>query len=206
MVQLRLFYILLVLTTFGCAGRGDVVILDLRSTPETVRPSSSQTAPIKIAVLPSEEEYPVHLWNRTHLWGGKTYYAVPGGWPVRVVSRMLVEHFNQRGWQAWAAATEKDSTVAGADVTIAGTVQDFSVNATSYFGRTWLEANVKMTIVVTNAKDGSTARMSLEHYATHRLFWFEPEDIQAIMQEVLTGALTTFVRKTRAEERSIRMG
>lgn len=195
---------LLVLTASGCAGRGEVVVLDLHSTPGAVHTSLPQATPLKIAVSPLEEQYPVHLWSRTHLWGGTTYYTVPGGRPVRVLGRVLAEYFNQRGWQAWDAASEKDTTLAGADVTITGTVQVFSVSASSYFGRTWLQTNIKMAIVATNAKDGSTIRMALEHNASKRVLWFEPEDVQAIVRDGLTWALTKFVLSTRVDGQTLR--
>lgn len=204
LVPLTLCGVLLILATSGCAGRGEVVVLDLHSTPGAVHTSISQTAPLKIAVVPLQEEYPVHLWSRTHLWGGNTYYTVPGGRPVRVLGRVLAEYFNQRGWHAWDTASEKDTSAAGADVTITGTVQDFSVSASSYFGRTWLQTNIKMAIVATNAKDGSTVRMALEHDASKRVFWFEPEDVQAIVRDGLTWTLTKFVLSTRVDGRSLR--
>ncbi len=202
---MKLLIPLLVLATAGCVGQGEVILLDLRSTPGAVHSSLSQSAPLKIAVAQFEEVNRVRLWNRTHMYGGETYFTVAGGRPIRVLGRLLAEYFNQRGWQAWDTASEKHASAAGADVTITGAVQEFSVTATSYFGRTWIKANIKMTIVATNAKDGSTVRMALEHDTKHRLFWFEPEDIRAIVLEGINGTLTKFVLNTRVEERSIRM-
>lgn len=204
-VQIKFLFILLVLAASGCVGQGEVILLDLQSTPGAVHSSVSQTAPLKIAVAQFEDVNRIHLWNRTHLMGGETYYTVPGGRPIGVLGRILAEYFNQRGWQAWDTASETHTRQAGADVTITGAVQEFSVTATSYFGRTWLKANIKMTIVATNAKDGSTVRMALEHDTKHRLFWFEPEDIRAIVLEGINGTLTKFVLNTRVDERSIRM-
>lgn len=204
-VQMKLFFILLVLVSSGCVGQGEVILLDLRSTPNAVHSSVSPTAPLKIAVAQFEEVNRVRLWNRSHMMGGETYFTVPGGRPIRVLGRLLAEYFNQRGWQAWDTASETHASPAGADVTITGAVQEFSVTATSYFGRTWLKANIKMTIVATNAKDGSTVRMTLEHDTKHRLFWFEPEDIRAIVLESINGTLTKFVLNTRVDERSIRI-
>lgn len=205
LVPLTLCGLLLVLAVSGCVGQGEVILLDLQATPGEVHSSVSQPAPLKIAVAQFEEQHRVRLWNRTHIMGGETYYSVPGGRPARVLGRVLAEYFNQRGWQAWDTASEKDASPAGADVTITGTIQEFSVSATSYFGRTWLKANIKMTVVANNAKDGSKVRMALEHDTKRRIFWFEPEDIQAIVLESISGTLTKFVLSTRVDERSIRM-
>ncbi len=197
--------LLLTVALAGCTGRGEVILLDLQAAPGAVHATASEAAPLKIAVVPFEAERTIRLWSRTHLWGGKTYYSMTGGRPITVMGRMVADYFNQRGWQAWVAAPGKDGTMPGADVTITGTVQEFSAYAISHFGRTWLNAEIKVAIQATNAKDGSTVRMTLSHDISRRDFWFEPEDVQAIVREALTETLSKFVLSTRVDERSLRM-
>ncbi|MGH2360583.1 MAG: hypothetical protein ACRDGM_08590 [bacterium] len=191
-------------TALGCTGRGDVVMLDVRSTPPTLAALPATPKDLRIAVLPLEESRTSHLWNRTHLWGGKTYFRARSGFQATLVAKRMMDFLRKRGWQAWVAKAASDGQQSDADVTLTGHLQEFSVYANSHLGFTHLNARLSFEIRARNVRDGSTAHMVLSEEAFRRVFWFGPEDVQEIASEMLDETLRKFVRNAKVENRALR--
>ena len=137
-------------------------------------------------------------------------------WPVpaRVIDRggvvsplaldgfTLVEFLNRQRWEATMA---REAGQDGADVTITGTIQDLSIDATSYFMQTELAAKNTLLLQITNRGDGSVVRERLLGTADDWVFWFEPEDAQAMTTELFEKNFQRFLGDIRIEGQTIRL-
>ena len=119
-----------------------------------------------------------NLGVRTHLWGGVSYFDVPGGKPSDVIAQALTDYLTAQGWQV----TKRGAGDKKADVVLTGKMLDFSVHAKSRVGFTEITAKTKLALQAQNVADGSTIRMTLNGNGADDVFWFDPEDAQTLGQ------------------------
>ncbi len=200
----RIAFLLPLALLFGCTGKGDLIVFDLVAQPIPVHAVTQDTAPLRVAVWPPKTTTSKEPWSRVHIWGGKTYYTVPGGNESAAVALMMVKRFREHGWQAWLEAPVGSEKRSPNDVTISGKVDELDATATSYLGRTILTVSFRMTLTATNASDNSTVRMRLRGNATDRFFWFEPTDAQNLIRDIVQESLDKFLAQTKVENRAIR--
>lgn len=191
----------------GCAGTGEIVNLDVRAMPLAVGAPAPAGPALKVAVVPLEDRRPGHqrLGVRTHLGGGVTYFDLPGGRPGETVARVIADYLQQKGWQAWVRKTGMAEPEGGADVTLTGQLVAFSANAKSRFGSTGITVETRLAIQGLNAADRSTTSMTLDGARTDSVFWFEPRDVEDLLNETLRDSLTKLMTDTKVEQRSLRL-
>lgn len=188
----------------GCAGKGQVIDLDVQAIPsDTEMPAKRAEAPT-IAVVPFEDLRPdkSKLGTRTHLWGGETHFNVSQGKVGDVVAQVTADYLKEKGWRAKVMPAAKAADSGG--ITLTGKVQQFSANAKSRFMSTEITVKSVIAVHATNP-DGSTVRMTLNGDGTHGVFWFEPEDVQNLLNDVLKDSLNKLLSDTKMEGGRLRL-
>ena len=142
-----------------------------------------------------------HLGSRSHFWGDTSYFDLPKGTVGEAVAKALVQHLNKRGWQASLDGADG----AAPDATITGTIQDLSVTAVSRFGRTELASKNTMMFRVANRADESTVQERLLGSGTDQVFWFDPEDAQQLVNEVLDKNIEKFISDTKVDGKTVKL-
>lgn len=179
----------------GCATTGERVdvAIPAASTGAGAAMAGSGSGP-RVVVKPFEDARMdrTHLGSRSHFWGNTSYFDVPKGTVGEAVAKALVQQLNKRGWRA-------SMDEATPDATITGTIQDLSVTAVSRFGRTELAAKNTMMVRVANHGDESTIQERLLGSGTDQVFWFDPEDAQQLVNEVLEKNIEKFIADTRVD-------
>jgi hypothetical protein len=185
----------------SCASgeKVDVVIPNTSTDSATV---SSGTGP-RVLVKPFDDARMdrTHLGSRSHLWGSTSYFDLPKDTVGEAVAKALIQQLNKRGWQA----SLDGAGGAPPDATITGTIQDLSVTAVSKFGHTELSAKNTMTVRVANHSDESTIQERLLGSGSDEVFWFEPEDAQHLVNEVLEKNIEKFLTDTRVEGKVVKL-
>jgi hypothetical protein len=185
----------------GCATgeKVDVVIPNTSTDSATV---SSATGP-RVLVKPFDDARMdrTHLGSRSHLWGSTSYFDLPKDTVGEAVAKALIQQLNKRGWQA----SLDGAGGATPDATITGTIQDLSVTAVSKFGHTELSAKNTMTVRVANHSDESTIQERLLGSGSDEVFWFEPEDAQHLVNEVLEKNIEKFLTDIRVEGKVVKL-
>jgi uncharacterized lipoprotein YajG len=186
----------------GCAGTGEKIPIAIPGT-FTGAAASSPGGP-RIAVVPFEDKRgdQRYLGRRAHFWGGESYFDVPSGAVSTAVAQALVDHLTRQGWRASLAQAPGAD---GADVTIHGTIAELSVNATGGFLRTDLAAKNNVTFQIANHSDDSTVRERVSGSATDQVFWFDPEDAQTLVTDLLESNFRKFLGDVRVDGRAIRL-
>ena len=187
----------------GCAGTGEVVLLQIHPIVTGSEGAVKQRPALRVA-LGSIEDGRTHktgLGVRTHLWGGVSYFDVPGGNPANIVAQALTDYLTAKGWQM----VKRGTGDAGADVVLTGTILDFSVHAKSQVGFTRVTTKTKLALQARNVEDGSTIRMTLNGSGNDEIFWFDPEDVQALVNDVLTDSFGKLVQDTMVENKQLRL-
>ncbi|MDP3091441.1 MAG: hypothetical protein Q8N04_12225 [Nitrospira sp.] len=189
-------------TLVGCAGTGEVIPLPLHPVPAVAGKMTPQAAPLRVAIgaLEDGRSYPTGLGVRTHLWGGISYFDVPGGKPTEAVAQALTDYLAAGGWQILKPGSRE-----AADVILAGKIQQFSVHAKSRVGFTEMTTTTKLAIQATNTADGSVVRMTLNGSGSEDVFWFDPEDMQILLNAVLTDSFGKLIQDTTVENRMLRL-
>lgn len=195
------------LALVGCAAKGQVVTLDIRAVTPGGEISTKKADGVGVTVTAFEDarSEKSRLGTRHHLWGGESYFDVPGGKPGDVVAQVASDYLKGRGWRAERA---KAGTVDGAGapaVMLSGKILEFSVDANSKFGRTAITVKTKLVVEAKNQADGSTVRMTLNGDGSDRVFWFDPADAQELTNEVLADSLKKLLADTKIENGLLRL-
>jgi hypothetical protein len=189
----------------SCAGKGEVVVVDIPAKQPAVMATSPTSDGLRVAVEPFEDSRPhkSRLGVRSHLWGGESYFDVPGGSSSDAATQTLVQFLNSKGWNAHVVRAGVDSQAA--DLTISGHVLALSVDATSRVGSTKLMTGCRIVIRALNHADGSVVRMTLHGSGSDSVWWFEPEDAQQLVNAVLNNSFTQLLHSTRVEGHVVRL-
>jgi len=179
-----------------------VVSIHLRATPASTEKAAVPSTPLRVAVLEFEDgrQYQTSLGVRTHIWGGVTYFDVPGSKLDEAIAQALTEYLTAKGWQV-----VKPDGGEEADVVVAGKVQDCFVRAKSRAGFTEISTKAKLAIQATNAADGSVVRMVLNGSGSEDVFWFDLEDVEALLNEVLADSFSKLTHDTIVENGRLRL-
>jgi uncharacterized lipoprotein YajG len=189
----------------GCAATGEVITLNVQTTPPQT--GEAKRSEVNVAVLPFEDARPEQgrLGSRSHFWGGRTYFEVPGGKPSDAVADAVADYLKAKGWKVYAAKSADQAASGKADVLLSGKLLVLAVDAESRFARTNIAAKSKIAVHAQNAADGSTVRMTLNGAGSQSVFWFSPEDAQKLLNEVLTESLEKLVLDTKVENHALRL-
>lgn len=201
---------LVLLTLAGCAGKGETVMLNLREVPLAAASVQFTGEPGKFLVIPFEDLRPQknRVGTRTHFWGGATYFDVPGSKPGDLLAHVVAEHLKQKGWRAKVEQIGKadgSEPEGPPDITLTGKIQEFSANAKSRFGSTEITVKLQVALQGVNASDHSTTKMTLEGTRTDTVFWFEPEDVQTLVNAVLKEGLEKLFGEMKVEVKTLRL-
>lgn len=187
----------------GCAGTGEVIPLQIHPLVTGSEGVAKQKPAVRIAVGPVEDgrSHKTVLGVRTHLWGGVSYFDVPGGNPADVITQALADYLTAKGWQV----TKEGVGDKGADVVLTGKILDLGVHAKSRVGFTEVTTKMKLALQAQNASDGSTIHMTLNGSGADDVFWFDPEDVQALLNDVLTDSFGKLVHDTKIRNNALRL-
>ena len=186
----------------GCAGKGGRI--DVAIPGKFGGGGCGPCTGPRIAVLPFEDTRAnqEHLGKRSQLGGGYTYYDLPNGTVSQASAQALVDYLNHHGWRASLARTQGSD---GADVTILGSLSNLSIDAKSGFMHTNLSAKNTFVLQIINHSDASTVREPISGFGTDQVFWFDPEDAQALTTDLLESNFKKFMNDVRIDGRSIRL-
>ena len=187
----------------GCATTGQKVdvVIPTASTGGTASAGSGGGPRVVVKPFDDARMDRTHLGSRSHFWGDTSYFDLPKGTVGDAVAKALVQQLNKRGWQA----SLEGSNGTAADATITGTIQDLSVTAVSRFGRTELAAKNTMMVRVLNHGDESTVQERVLGSGSDEVFWFDPEDAQQLVNEVLEKNIEKFIADTKVEGKTVKL-
>lgn len=202
-VTMPVLWLLAVLLA-GCAGSGRVVELDVKAAPpaDAGMRSADQPRQLTVVVKPFDDARPERdsLGIRTHLGGGVTRFELKEGPATSLVARVVAEHLARRGWQA--AVGEPGGQP---DVVMSGTLHEFSVHAKSRFGSTLLRASLRLALRAENTADGSMTTMMLEDSREDTEFWFDAEDLEELVNEMLDESVRNMVASVQVADGALRL-
>ena len=202
-VSRSLLWAVILVSLVGCAGKIERIEIAIPGQYTEASVSGPAPGTLRVAVLPFEDKraHQVYLGYRSHLWGGLSVFKFPSGSITEASAQAFVDYLNRQGWQASLARTVGQDD---ADVTITGSIQDLSIDATSGLMHTNLSAKNTLMLEVRNHSDASVVRMRILGVGNDQVFWFEPEDAQALTTELFEKNFQRFLRDIRIEGRAIR--
>jgi hypothetical protein len=179
-----------------------MIPIHLRVTPAAAEKAAAPAAPLRVAIGMFEDgrQYQTGLGVRTHLWGGVSYFDVPGSNLGDAAAQALREYLTANGWQV-----VKPERGEGADVVVGGKIQGCYVHAKSRVGFTEIITRTKLVILATNAADGSVVRMVLNGSGSEDVFWFDPEDVQGVVNGVFSDSFGKLLQDTTVVDRMLRL-
>jgi hypothetical protein len=117
------------------------------------------------------------------------------------VAKTLDQELNKRGWLA-RMADQSDWDKPDATIQVPSGMY---VVAVGKFGRTEITVKNTMTMRVANHGGESTVREQVLGSGTDEVFWFNPEDAEQLLNEVLRKNIEKFLIDTKVEGRAVRL-
>ena len=190
------------ITLVGCAGTGEMIPLQLHVAPAGAKKTVKPHEPLKVAIgeFVDGRKSQTGLGVRTHLWGGVSYFDVPGNNPADTVARLLTDYLAAKGWNVL-----KQSSAERADVVLTGKLLELFVHAKSRVGFTKMTTKTKLAIQAKNSSDDSIVRMTLNGTGSEDVFWFDREDLEKVVNEVLADSFSKLVQDTTVVNRMLRL-
>ena len=199
------------LLLLGCSGKGDIIPMNLTPKMQTDTTSAVQVvkprAGPRVMVIPFEDGRPdrTKVGSRSSMWGGDTYFNVSSGSAGEETAQAFADYLKRKGWQAQYAKTAPAASEAGPDVVLSGKILELAVDARRGVFLTDIEARAKLVIQASNREDNSSLVRTDAHSGSHdNVLWFEPQDGESILSEVLEKNFERFVVNTKFEDRDIR--
>lgn len=196
------------LTLTGCAGKGELVALNLHAIPPIEAPKMQFPADTIVVVENFEDgrSNRQRVGTRIHQGGGETLLNVPGGKVGAVVAQVVADYLKKRGWRVeLARPVSGTGPDGGPHVTISGKVVELLVNAASKFGSTQITASAKTIIEAVNAEDGTIIRITLSGAGTQTVVVFDSDDAGNLLSAALSESLEKFVTETKIEKKMLRL-
>ncbi|HLZ33991.1 MAG TPA: hypothetical protein VKP13_08230 [Nitrospira sp.] len=204
MKRMGLVMVVCVSVLTGCAAKGERVDIVIPTSAAGSVVTGASGNGLRVVVSPFDDARTdrSHLGSRSHLWGGTSHFDLPKDTVGEAVAKALVQQLNKRGWQASLAGQGGTSQP---DATISGTIHDLSVNAISKFGYTELDAKNSMMVRVANHSDQSSIQERVLGSGSDHVFWFDPEDAQQLVNELVDKNIEKFLADTKVDGRAVRL-
>ncbi len=190
------------ITLVGCAGTGEVIPLQLHMASADAKKTVKPSEPLKVVIgeFVDGRKSQRGLGVRTHLWGGVSHFDVPGNKPAETVARLLADYLAAKGWNVL-----KQGSTEQADVVLTGTLRELSVQAKSRIGFTAMTTKTRLAIQAKNVSDDSIVRMTLNGTGSEDVFWFDREDVEEVLNEVLADSFSKLEQDTTVVNRTLRL-
>ncbi len=193
----------------GCAGRSDVIPVSLAAKPKdgaTSNAAVKSMAGPRVSVVAFEDGRidRTKMGSRNSIWGRESYFNVPSGSAGEETAQAFTDYLKRKGWQVQYSKTVPSSNGDGPDIVLSGKILDLNDDAKGGFGSTDVNARSKLAIQAKNRVDDSSITDTVAHSGTYSVFWFEPQDGEDILSEVLEKNFERFVLNTKFEDRSLR--
>ncbi|MBI4002524.1 MAG: hypothetical protein HY348_12165 [Nitrospira defluvii] len=199
------------LLLLGCSGKSDIIPMSLNPKPPTESNGTGQVVKSmsgpRVTVIPFEDGRAdrTNVGSRSSMWGGESYFNVPSGSAGEATAQAFADYLKGKGWQAQYAKSEPPASESGPDIVLSGKILDLAVEAKRGFMLTDIEAKSKLVIQASNRQDHSSLTRTDAHSGSHdNVLWFEPQDGEQILSEVLEKNFERFVVNTKFEDRTIR--
>jgi len=198
------------LLLMGCSGKGDIIPMNL--TPKAKEATSASPAVKsmpgpKVVVIPFEDARADHarVGSRSSMWGGETDFHVSSGSAGEATGQAFADYLKRKGWLVQYQKVAPQESENGPSIVLSGKILDLTVDAKRGFVMTDVEARSKLVIQANNREDGSSIVRTDAHSGSQdNVFWFEPQDGEELLAEVLEKNFERFVLNTKLEDRSIR--
>lgn len=200
------------LLLLGCSGKSDIIPMNLNPKPSTESNGTSQAgksmAGPRVTVIPFEDGRAdrTKVGTRSSMWGGEHYFNVSTGSAGEATAQAFADYLKGKGWQAQYSKNAPPTSENGPDIVVSGKILDLMVDAKRGFLLTDIEAKSKLVIQASNRQDNSSLTRTDAHSGSHdNVLWFEPQDGEQILSEVLEKNFERFVVNTKFEDRTIRL-
>ena len=187
----------------GCQGTGQMVNFDLHAMPSRAKVVETyHDDTLRIAVSPFEDlrNNQERIGKRTHLWGGTTQFNVWEGHVGEGMADLAVSYLQQRQWQASRESGENLS-----DVILTGQVLNLESQAKSGFGFTDIHVDMQVRFEAKNMSDGSTVRTVLGSNGSDTVVFFDPKDVESLMNEVSKELFDQLFRDLTVKDRAFHL-
>jgi len=179
----------------GCAPSRDFVALEIRNSPPMLKRTVPEAERLRVAVVPFEDRRTDTrgIGMRRDWMGTSTTWTVVEDSLGDMIAEVVVDHLKRSfGWKAWIVRPGILQPDGGADITITGTILTFEATVGPGFGDTNLSVTTHMRLNASETVSHRSISESIEDTVTHRVLWFEPRDLEHLINSTIRKQMDRF--------------
>ena len=181
-----------------CAGSGEIVQLRLHKKMNSNIKGAGGNLSVSIVKFEDKRLPSKHLGSHICRLAGDAYFDLAGGDLRQGISDAFANFLKISGFQVNAGSNR---TV---DVDITGRINKFSAKATRNFFSTNAQVDMIMEFTITNRADGSIVHMIIGAGGTNDVAFFNPEDMEGLVNEVLQDSFEKLLERTEVKGKTLR--
>lgn len=122
--------------------------------------------------------------------------------PGQAVAKALTQHLTRTGWPVEYVVGS--AALPSGDVLITGTIVELSLDSVRGWFVTEIVAKSRLAIHARNRANDSVITYTVNGSGTYQVFWFEEQDAQELIKDVLESSFDKFVRATKIDGHGLR--
>ncbi len=184
----------------GCSGEGDVVSIAVPGKHREIaqKPGTGDGPSIGIYPFKDVRRDKSQLGSRIGRFGALDGYVfeVEGGRVGPSIAEAMEEYVAAKGWHVVHMPEGGDNQP---DIVLEGEVRQFYVEGLNNWFTTTIRCQVNVLVSGHQGSDGSRIEVPLAAERMREVRWFDPLEVQALVNEVLEDAYGQLVAATRFE-------
>lgn len=187
--------VLLAVLTAGCAKDS---VIPIALSKEFMPVSGIRMVVSDFADVRSDQR---RLGMKQSFFGSEDLFQVKDETPGQAVAKALTKHLTRSGWPVEYVFATADHHPG--EVAISGTIVELSLDSTRGLFTTDIVAKTKLAIEATN-KNGTAVTYTVNGDGRYNVWWFEEQDAQELMRDVLEHCFEKFVGATTVSPEGLR--
>lgn len=207
MRQFILFgYTMCILVIAGCAGEqfrlcaesGEIVQIRLNDVMYSNMEDAGENLSVSVAAFEDNRPPSKHLGSHKCQLAGDAYFHLKDQNLGQGMSDAFVDFLKKSAFQV---APPSDEAV---DIDITGKITRFTAKATRGFFSTNAQIDMIMEFTIENKADNSTVHMIIRAGGTNDVVFFNPEDMERFVNEILQISFERFLERTEVKGKTLR--
>ncbi len=209
MRQFILFgYTMCILVIAGCAGSseqfrlcaesGEIVQIRLNDVMYSNMEDAGKNLSVSVATFEDNRPPSKHLGSHKCQLAGDAYFQLKDQNLGQGMSDAFVDFLKKSAFQV---APPSDEAV---DIGITGKITRFTAKATRDFFSTTAQIDIILEFTIENKADDSTIHMIIRAGGTNDVVFFNPEDMEKFVNEIIQISFEKFLKRTEVKGKTLR--
>ena len=181
-----------------CAKSGDIVQLRLHNMIGSNTEGTGRNLSVSVTEFEDKRPPSKHLGAHVCEFAGDAHFDLVNKNLGQGISDVFVNFLKKSGFQV------NPGNNGAVDIDITGKIIKFSAKAKRDLFSTKAQVDIITKFTITNKADGSKVHVTIRAGGTNSVVFFDPEDMEGLVNEVLRESFEKFLERTEVKGKNLR--